>query len=441
VSLTPRQAQRRYVGLTALRWLPIGISAPITVLLMTSRGMSPADIGLVFVAYSVVTLLLELPTGGLADSIGHRPVLALSGLLAIASMLLMVVADGVLAFAVAWGVQGMSRALDSGPLEAWFVDTVHLADPDADVTPGLSQAGAADGLGLSFGAVVGGVMPLVVGDGDGAFAAPLLVASGMTVVSIVCVVLLVRPLATSDRSGAAALTAGVREVPRVVRDTVVLVSRSRLLRLLWIVSFLTGTVLTTMELLGPLQFADLSGSLAEGSAVFGVVMAVSFAAAGVGSLLAPGARRLARGSVAWASAVFALLGALTMVGVAVAPGVVLAGVAYALFYLFNGGGWPLRQQLMHEQTTSAQRSTTVSAKSLALMLGGMLGSLLVPRLAEAAGYPAGFLAGAAALVLLGVVSLGLRPSRAGEPLEQPAASDTQATDLTASPGVVTREAG
>jgi hypothetical protein len=75
------------------------------------------------------------------------------------------------------------------------------------------------------------------------------------------------------------------------------------------------------------------------------------------------------------------------------------------------------------------------------MLGGMLGSLLVPRLAEAAGYPAGFLAGAAALVVLGVVSLGLRPSRAGEPLEQPAASDTQATDLTASPGVVTREAG
>jgi sugar phosphate permease len=91
--------------------------------------------------------------------------------------------------------------------------------------------------------------------------------------------------------------------------------------------------------------------------------------------------------------------------------VVVAAVAYAFFYLFNGGGWPLRQQLMHEQTTSSQRSTTVSAKSFALMLGGMLGSLLIPRLAEAAGYPAGFLAGAAALVLLGLVSLGLRPSR------------------------------
>src|SRR4030095_6194599 len=60
VTPTPRQAQRRYVGLTALRWLPIGISAPITVLLMTARGLSPADIGAVIAAYGVVTLLLEL---------------------------------------------------------------------------------------------------------------------------------------------------------------------------------------------------------------------------------------------------------------------------------------------------------------------------------------------------------------------------------------------
>ena len=407
---TARQAERRYVGLTALRWLPIGISAPVTVLLMTSRGLSPADIGLVLTVYGFVTLVLELPTGGLADALGHRPVLVLSGLLGIASMLLMVVADGLALFAVAWAVQGMSRALDSGPLEAWFVDTVHLADPDADVTPGLSRAGAADGLGLSFGAVVGGLLPLLVGDDDGAFATPLLIASAMTLVSLVCVVLLVEPLATSHRSGAAAVRAGVREMPRVVRATAVLVARNRLLRLLWVISFLTGTVLTTMELLGPLQFAALSGGLAQGSAVYGIVMAVSFAAAGVGALLAPRARRLARGSVAWASVAFALLGTGAVVGVALAPGVVLAAVAYALFYLFNGGGWPLRQQLVHEQTTSSQRSTTVSAKSLALMLGGMLGSLLVPRLAEAAGYPVGFLAGAAALLLIAAVSVGLRPA-------------------------------
>ncbi len=411
MTLTARQARRRYVGLTALRWLPVGISAPVTVLLATSRGLTPADIGVTLAVYGVVTLLLELPTGGLADAIGHRPVLVLSGVLAITGTLLMVVADSVALFALAWAVQGVSRALDSGPLEAWFVDATHAADPAADVTPGLSQAGAADGLGLSLGAVLGGLIPLLAGDDGDALALPLLLAAALTVGSLLAVLLLVVPLRTAERSGAAALAAGVREVPRVVRDTAVLVTRDRLLRVLWIISFLTGTVLSGLELLGPLHFADLGGGLAEGSAVFGVVMAVSFAAAGLGALLAPWARRVARGSVAWASLAFALLGAATVVGVAFAPGIAVAGVAYALFYLVNGGGWPLRQQLMHEQTTSAQRSTTVSAKSLALMLGGLLGSLLLPRLAEAAGYPAAFLATAGGLVLMAVASLWLRPAR------------------------------
>jgi sugar phosphate permease len=113
-----------------------------------------------------------------------------------------------------------------------------------------------------------------------------------------------------------------------------------------------------------------------------------------------------------------VLGTAAVVVVALAPGVVVAGVAYALFYLFNGGGWPLRQQLMHEQTTSAQRSTTVSAKSLALMLGGLPGSLLLPRLAEAAGYPAAFLAVAGCLLAIGVVSLGLTPRTGDRAAEQ-----------------------
>ena len=419
MSLTPAQAQRRYVGLTALRWLPIGISAPITVLLMTSRGLSPADIGVAIAVYGVVTMLLELPTGGLADAIGHRPVLVLSGLLTITSLLLMVVADGIPMFALAWAVHGAGRALDSGPLEAWYVDTVHSTDPGADVTPGLSRAGAADGLGLSLGAVLGGVLPMLVGNGGDALAVPLFVAAGMVLVSLVCVVVLVVPLRTSDRSGAAAIAVGIREVPRVVRDTAVLVTRDRLLRLLLAISFLTGTLLTALELLGPLHFADLSGGLTEGSAIYGVVMAVSFAAAGVGALLAPSARRLARGSVARASAVLSILGVATVVAVALAPTVLVAAAAFAFFYLFNGGAWPLRQQLMHEQTTSSQRSTTVSAKSLALMLGGLLGNLLHPRIAEVAGFPAAFLAAAACLLLIAVLSLGLRSLRTAEASAEP----------------------
>ena len=404
------RARRRFVGLTALRWLPVGVAVPVSVLLATARGLSPADIGVTVAVYGAVALLLELPTGGLADAIGHRPVLVLSGLFTVAGLLTMAVADSMLLFLVAWSLKGVARALDSGPLEAWYVDTVHRSEPDADVTPGLSRAAAADAIGLSAGAVLGGALPLLVDRGGAsALAVPLLVAAAFGAVHVVAVLLLVVPVRLPTASGAAALRSGVREIPRVISATVRLVLTDRLLRLLLVVSFLVGVVLTALEMLGPLHVAELAGSPERGSAVFGVVTAVSFAMAAVGSLLAPALGRATRGSVAWSSAVTSVLGAVAVAAFALSPALVLAAVAYSLFYLFNGAAWPLRQRLMHDQTSAGQRSTTISAKSLALMLGGLLGNLLLPRLADGAGLPAGLLAGAAGMLVLAVVSVALHP--------------------------------
>ena len=58
---------------------------------------------------------------------------------------------------------------------------------------------------------------------------------------------------------------------------------------------------------------------------------------------------------------------------------------------------------------------TVWAASLALVLGRLLGSPALPRLAEAAGNPAGLLTSAVAALLIVLVSLRLRPRRPGTP--------------------------
>ena len=153
MTLTVAAAGRRYVGLTALRWLPVGLSVPVSVLLAQSRGLSVAQVGLVFAVYGMVCLVLELPTGGLADAIGRRPVLVLSGSLHLLGLLGLAVAPNLPAFIAAISLIGAGRALDSGPLESWYVDAVHQVTPGADVTPGLSRAAVADGIALSLGAV------------------------------------------------------------------------------------------------------------------------------------------------------------------------------------------------------------------------------------------------------------------------------------------------
>src|SRR6185436_20083040 len=66
---------RHFVVLSFLRWFGTGCVIPTTVVLLQDRGLSLAAIGVAAAAQSVVVLLLELPTGGLADTLGARRVL------------------------------------------------------------------------------------------------------------------------------------------------------------------------------------------------------------------------------------------------------------------------------------------------------------------------------------------------------------------------------
>ncbi len=64
------RVRRRYLVLLALRWFPVGLWIPITILLPLDRGLTLAEVGLAASLQGFVVLALELPTGGLADSWG-----------------------------------------------------------------------------------------------------------------------------------------------------------------------------------------------------------------------------------------------------------------------------------------------------------------------------------------------------------------------------------
>src|SRR5690606_37774425 len=75
VNLEPAQAERRFVLLTTTRGLPVGLTLGLTVLVPLERGLTLAEIGALLAAAGLVSLALELPTGGIADTIGRRPLL------------------------------------------------------------------------------------------------------------------------------------------------------------------------------------------------------------------------------------------------------------------------------------------------------------------------------------------------------------------------------
>ena len=210
-------ARRRYLLLIALRWLPTGLLIPVTVLLALSRGLTLTEIGLVFAIQGLVVLALELPTGGLSDALGRRPVLILASIVGLASLGLLYVADSVALFAASTFLQGVYRALDSGPLEAWFVDATLAADPDAEIEKGLSAGSMVLSVAIAVGALAAGALVALDPVGSGpALALPLLVALVLGVVNLVAIVWLMREAPFARGLGAVADS--VRAVPTVVGD-------------------------------------------------------------------------------------------------------------------------------------------------------------------------------------------------------------------------------
>lgn len=155
-AVTARSAQRRLLLLTGTRWFPVGLIIGLITLLMLERGLSLSQIGVALAAQGFVVLALEVPTGGLADALGRRPVLLLAGLIGLASSVLFVFAESFGAFVLAWALQGVFRALDSGPLEAWYVDTAQSADPEVFVERSLARAATVLGLAIAVGALCSG---------------------------------------------------------------------------------------------------------------------------------------------------------------------------------------------------------------------------------------------------------------------------------------------
>lgn len=260
--MTARSALRRYLLVNFLTWLPPGLMMATMVLLMTERGLGLAQIGLAVTVFSIVTVSLELPTGGLADVLGRRVVLAASAAFTVAGLTLISVSTTFWMFLLSGVLKGVARALSSGPATSWYVDTLHgIEGHDADLRPGLAKGGAMESAALCAGVLAGGALPLMVPPSLLLpLAAPPLAGAAAAVVLLVVAVFALPEPARERRSAASVL----REVPASVVGGVRLVLGGAVLRRLMLAAAASGVVLMSIELLTPGRLAALAGTAEKG---------------------------------------------------------------------------------------------------------------------------------------------------------------------------------
>ena len=388
--MTARSARRRYLTLIALRWLPVGLLIPVFVLLPLSRGLSLTEIGLAFSAQGLVVLVLELPTGGLSDSLGRRPVLILAEVVAFLSLATLFFADSVAMFAAAMVLQGIFRALDSGPLEAWYVDATLAADPDARIESGLGAGSSVLSVAIAGGALLSGGLVAVhpVASID-TLALPVLIALTLHLLNLGAIVLLLTEVRVAR--GVRAIAGSVRAVPSVIGDGLRLLRSSRVLLALVLVELFWGFSMVTFESFFPIRLSEVVGDTDNAAALMGPVSSAAwFASAAGAAIIATISRRV---GVARSAAVLRILQGLTIVAMGLIAGPVGVVSAYLACYVTHGASNPMHMTLLHRQVDGPHRTTVLSMNSMVAQPAGAIGAIVLAALADGTSLATAFVVG------------------------------------------------
>lgn len=371
--------ERRFVTLAALRWIPVGLLIPVTVLYALDSGLTIAEIGLAFSIQGFVVLALELPSGALADSWGRRPVLIVAGLFSFIAVMGLVFADSFWAFAAVYALQGIHRALDSGALEAWFADAVLAGDQPERLQSGFSAGGTAVGLGIGGGALLSSGLvvaaPLIGAD---PLLLPIAASAALSAVSVAAVAVSVH----DDRTDALhrSLRNGLAEVPATLASGVHLLRSSRLLRALVAVELFWGFGMIAFETLTPIRLEELIGSADDAAAIMGPVTAAAWLVFAVGSALARPLSSIA--GIAFTAAMLRLVQGAIVIALGLVAGPIGVITAFLACYAAHGASNPLHASLLHAQVTGTNRATVLSMNSMVAQPSGAVGAIVLGAVAS-----------------------------------------------------------
>jgi MFS family permease len=244
-------------GVVLLDLIGFGIVIPILPFLSPQLGASKMDIALIIATYAVCAGLCGPSWGRLSDRLGRKPVIMICLAGAALSYVLLGLASALWMVYAARGFAGL-MAGNFGVASAMMAD---ITTPQ-NRARGMGMIGAAWGLGLVLGPVLGG---LLSGD-DGSFVLPCIVAGGMSLLAILAAALFLPESLSAEKRAAHRLAQhGGRQgsVFRMLRET-----GNRLLALQYV---LHNACVSSVSYLFPLWVGDLlDWGAREVGIVFGV---------------------------------------------------------------------------------------------------------------------------------------------------------------------------
>lgn len=360
-----------YSLIVFLRSLSTGLLVPVLSLLLIDKGASLSNISIIMGIYSLTVVVLELPTGILADVIGRKKIFCLSLIVALFGYSVILIGQGMIFLCIGIIFYGTSRALSSGSFDALFIDSyieTFGKDKLHKITVRLSVL---DSLGLSLGALTGGVLPK--------FSQNLIVDIGtfdlnlVAEILLIIIVLLLSVVFISENS-----KSDIKKnisLKNHIKDSSLIVIKNRTIKCIFISAFATGFFLLTIETYWQPHFTSL---LPDNSMywLLGIISFLYFASSIFGSIISE--KIIERYNLDFKK-MYLILRTMLVSSLIVAALQLNAYsfiVFYTLIYLFLGMSNIPENVILNSEIPGNIRASVLSVNSLVLQMGGLTGSLI-----------------------------------------------------------------
>lgn len=402
---TPPEAARlirRYYLYSGLYTLAASVIWGVNTLFLLDAGLTISEVFIANAAWSAGTMVFEIPTGVVADTIGRRASFLLSvAVLAVTTLGyvgLSAISAGLGAFVVVSILIGLGFTFYSGAMEAWLVDGLASTGHVGALDHVFSRGQVVSGVAMLIGTVGGGVL------GDIDLAIPFLVRS------LLLLVLLGLAFGGMKDLGFQPRRVPVRDLPaeaaKLGRAGVSVVWGNRSLRLLALATAAQSGVFAWAWYAWQPYFLELLGR--DAVWVAGVVAALLAVSMMVGNGIVELVTRLCgrRTTVfLWAGSALSV----SLVGVGAVTDFVPAVALLFVGGMAIGLQSPVRQAFVHQVVPTSQRATAVSFDSMLTGGASVGGQTGLGALAERQGFSAGYIVGGiATLVALPLLVLTRR---------------------------------
>lgn len=348
-----------------------GILVPILSLLLLDKGATLSNLSIILGLYAFTVIILEIPTGIIADVFGRKKSFCLSLIISIISLITLLFGKGFILLSLGMMLYGFSRALSSGSFDAMFIDYYidnFGKDKLHNITTRLSVLEA---LGMSAGALSGGFFPKITNSyftGLGSYDLNLIIriifAITVTVLSFVFI----------------QETNSFKKEERIplrqhIKNSSLIVTKNSTVICIFISVFSTGFFLSSLETYWQPHFITLLPSN-DSMGLLGLMAFLYFAAATLGSISSNKLIKKYNFDAKKMYIVIRLMLAVSLILTALQTKVPVFMAFYSSIYLLFGLANVPEGVILNREIPNEIRASVLSVNSLVMQIGGLSGSLL-----------------------------------------------------------------